>query len=123
MILYHQTSCPEDILSKLKVITSSAMNEETSLNELLSSDILKPFSKLRTSRTYFKYKEGLEKKSSCCRDVNIIVEETSWGCLIGEIEVIVENKNELPMASAEIDRLAKLLMFEPLDLNKLANCG
>ena len=122
MVLYHQTTCPEDILSKLKLITSSAIKDSDSLNDLLASGILRPLSKLRTSRNCFKYGEtASEKKTSSGCDVNVIVEMTSWGCCIGEIEVIVESINELSLASEEIDRLADVLGFEQLDLTKMAD--
>ena len=44
---------------------------------------------------------------------------TSWGCLIGEIEVIVDSKEEICLAFQEIDRLSNILGFEPLDLTKM----
>ena len=121
MTLYHQTSCPDDILSKLRIITPSAINNDESLNDLLSSGLLRPFSKIQTSRNCFKHGKTSEKISSSRCDVNIIVEMTSWGCLVGEIEVIVDSKHEVPLASQEIDRLSKLLGFEPLDLTKMVN--
>ena len=133
MILYHQTTCPDDILSKLKAIIPSTINDGVSLNDLLSNGILRPFSKLQTRRHCFKYgtkylEENLWNKileqnqnsSSCC-DVNIVVETTEGGCLIAEIEVIVASKYELPGASIEIDRLANSLGFEKLDLCQLVD--
>ena len=133
MILYHQTTCPDDILSKLKAIIPSTIHDGVSLNDLLSIGILRPFSKLQTRRHCFKYgtkylEENLWNKileqnqnsSSCC-DVNIIVETTEGGCLIAEIEVIVASKYELPGASIEIDRLANSLGFEKLDLCQMVD--
>ena len=120
MVLYHQTTCPDDILAKLKIITLSAIKDGESLNDLLSNGLLRPFSKIQTSRNCFKYNDTSEKISNSRCDVNIIVEMTSWGCLIGEIEVIVESKQEVSLAFQEIDRLSKILAFEPLDLTKMA---
>ena len=119
MILYHQTTCPDDILSKLKIVTPSAIKDGESLNDLLASGLLRPFSKIRTSRNCFKYGDTSEKSTGSRCDVNIIVEMTSWGCLIGEIEVIVDSKEEIGLAFQEIDRLSNILGFEPLDLTKM----
>ena len=127
MTLYHETSCADDIISKLKAIAPSAIKDDATLNQLLLSGILRPFAKLRTSRNCFKLSHietsrGLEEKTNANYDVNIIVERTSWGCLIGEIEVIVESQNEVAMAAAEIERLARILDFKPLDLSRMINC-
>ena len=121
MTLYHETTCPDDITSKLKLITPSMINDGDNLNQLLASGMLRPLAKLRTSRNYFKLDNNrlsneTEKKPSVYCDVNIIIEMTSWGCLIGEIEVIVESQNEVAVAAAEIDRLAEILGFKPLQL-------
>ena len=69
----------------------------------------------------FKFGDISQNGSSSRCDVNVIVEMTSWGCLIGEIEVIVDSKQEVQLASQEIDRLSQLLGFEPLDLTKMVN--
>ncbi len=50
--------------------------------------------------------------ASLCRcyrkdDVNVVVDVTDWGYRVGEIEVVVSSKEEVPAAVAKIEHLAK----------------
>ena len=128
VIKYHETSSPDDIISKLKTVLPRIVKDGDTLNNLLLSGLLRPFAQLRTSRTCFKLHHTKTTSSPVDRndtkyDVNVIVDMANWGCLIGEIEVTGEHKDEISIAAAEIDRLAILLDFKPLDLSYMLNCG
>jgi len=125
--LYHETSNLEDILSKIRAIVqpSSLKNysneagngNETGidngwssaadLNSMVESRQLTTFATLETNRKWFKRPED---------NVSVVVDETDWGYMIGEIEVMIDSKRDLTNALLKIDQLATSLDFTRLDL-------
>ena len=99
--LYHETSNHDDILSKIGVIVPEiTSNQDVGLNHLVDNATLKPFAQLETKRKCYKRSSD---------NVNIVVDVTDWGYMIGEIEVMVENKDQVTAATQQIDELAKKL--------------
>ena len=93
--LYHETTCIDEIMSKLKPI----LKEETfSLQSLLEKGHLKPFAHLETKR-----------KSYGKDQVNIVIDATDWGHIVGEIEIMVHDKNQVLEATKKIEDLSKEL--------------
>jgi len=127
--LYHETSNLEDILCKVRVVSPPCIPElegllggssgledddnsdsEVSLNSLVERCVLRPFAELETKRKC--YKRSLD-------NVNIVVDETDWGYIIGEIEVVVDTKDEVWEATQKIEALAQQLDFSKMDLVSL----
>jgi len=112
--LYHETSNLEDILCKIRVVSPLFCgvpdeDEENleDLNELVERAVLRPFAQLETKRKCYKRSSD---------NVNIVVDETDWGYIIGEIEVMVETKEEVCAATQHIEALANQLKFSKMDL-------
>jgi adenylate cyclase class IV len=89
--LYHETTCHEDILSKLTPILAL---EDFSLQQVLDSGKLDTFAHLETKR-----------KCYSKDDVNIVIDATDWGHSIGEIEVMVTDHSQVGEASKRIELL------------------
>jgi len=117
--LYHETSNLEDILCKVRVVSPAAAalmpelsdddddDEEVNLNTLVERSVLRPFAQLETKRKCYKRSSD---------NVNIVVDETDWGYIIGEIEVMVETKEQVCAATQQIEALANQLEFSKMDL-------
>lgn len=120
---YHETSNLEDILFKVRLVSRCGIPEldgsrieedddddEVSLNSLVERSVLRPFAELETKRKCYKRSSD---------NVNIVVDETDWGYVIGEIEVIVDTKEEVCAATQQIETLASQLEFSKMDLVSL----
>jgi len=114
--LYHETSNLEDIVSKIRTIVTPSLlrncndNQEDQpydLNSMVSSRTLTSFATLETNRRWFKRQDD---------NVSVVVDETDWGYMIGEIEVMIETKDDVSKALNKIDQLATNLDFTRLDL-------
>lgn len=120
--LYHETSNPDDILSKLKPLIRhdefevfdttgqgvdqvAASDKKACLNELVLEEVLTAFAHLETKRQCYN-KE----------DVNIVIDVTDWGYSIGEIEVMIEDHSQVAEAIQKIENLAQQLDFTRMDL-------
>ena len=89
--LYHETSNLEDIVGKIRSIvapsllkhrpaspSSSDSLQDLDLNSMVASRTLTSFATLETNRKWFKRQDD---------NVSVVVDETDWGYMIGEIEV------------------------------------
>lgn len=104
--IYHETTDLEDVLQLLKPILNS---EDESLSEMVNKKLLEPFAHLETKRKNY-HKE----------DINIVIDATDWGHIVGEIEVMVcADKGKISEATKRIEDLGKELDFSPMDLNVL----
>jgi len=118
--LYHETSNLEDIVGKIRSIvapsllkhrpvspSSSDSLQDLDLNSMVASRTLTSFATLETNRKWFKRQDD---------NVSVVVDETDWGYMIGEIEVMIETKDDVSEALTKIDHLASNLEFTRLDL-------
>jgi len=48
-----------------------------------------------------------------------VIDATDWGHIVGEIEVMVTDQQQIAEASKRIEDLGKELDFSPMDLNVL----
>ena len=89
--LYHETSNLEDIVGKIRSIvapsllkhrpvspSSSDSLQDLDLNSMVASRTLTSFATLETNRKWFSRQDD---------NVSVVVDETDWGYMIGEIEV------------------------------------
>merc|ERR1712029_1157471 len=121
--LYHETSNLEDIVSKIRTIVAPSLlknchgnelstsqpeqQQDYDLNSMVTSQTLTSFATLETNRRWFKRQDD---------NVSVVVDETDWGYMIGEIEVMIETKDDVSKALNKIDQLATNLDFTRLDL-------
>lgn len=110
--LYHETSCIEEIMTRLRPFLGPAAASEAdqSLLHLLDSGHLKAFAHLETQRKCY----GKD-------NVNIVIDATDWGHCVGEIEVMVTDQEEISAALQKIDAIGAELDFAHMDLNVLCN--
>lgn len=107
--LYHETSNSQDILGKLRLLpVFSDLSDDSNLSEMCSKKQLIAFADLETKRLTYKRDE-----------VNVVVDFTDWGYRVGEIEIVVDEKDKVDEAVNKIEQIAKELAFENLDLVRL----
>lgn len=106
--LYHETSNQEDILIKIKPLVVLDENKiNNNLGDLVINNILHQFACIDSKRQCF---QDVDKS------INIVVDSTDWGFVVGEIEIIVQHKSQVPEAVDKIQKLAYSLDFRFLDL-------
>ena len=76
----------------------SLLFSDQSLPELITTNILQPFAHLETRRKNY-HKE----------DLNIVIDATDWGHIVGEIEVMVSTQDQIAEATKRIEVLGKEL--------------
>jgi len=54
-------------------------------------------------------------------DVNVVIDSTDWGHRVGEIEIVVPDRDQVIQATKKIEDLGLELDFAPLDLNVLSS--
>merc|ERR1712079_108134 len=83
--------------------------EDESLSEMVSKKLLEPFAHLETKRKNY-HKE----------DINIVIDATDWGHIVGEIEVMVcADKGKISEATKRIEDLGKELDFNYVKHGKM----
>ena len=92
--VYHETTCIEDIMSRLKPM----LKLETSLTCLLDQGILKAFAHLETKRKCYNKD-----------DINIVIDATDWGHIVGEIEIVVNDYDKISEATENIELIGNQL--------------
>ncbi|XP_040567784.1 thiamine-triphosphatase isoform X3 [Lepeophtheirus salmonis] len=115
--LYHETSNVRDIVSKLQILIPQKNNQSVrnstifnNIGDFICNQILHKFAELKTKRRHYQKD-----------NVNIVVDETNWGYKVGEIEMVVKEKSEVPEASKKIDSIARQLNFKKLNLTFAAS--
>lgn len=104
--IYHETTNFEDVLQILKPILNS---EDESLSEMVNNKFLEPFAHLETKRKNY-HKE----------DINIVIDATDWGHIVGEIEVMVcADQGKISEATKRIEVLGKELDFNYVNHGKV----
>ncbi len=103
---YHETSDADDILAKLAAVSEG-------LDKQWQQDQLTCYAHLETRRWYYR-KDA----------ITIVVDVTQWGFRVGEIEIMVEAKDQVPEAAKRIEEIAIDLSkhwIEASSLNALHN--
>lgn len=96
--VYHESSDAESIMIQLKSLRVDAIEGVTSLKDLSTNGSIVTFAHLVTRRCCYKRDE-----------VSIVVDDTDWGFRVGEIEVVVSSKDQVPWATRRIQEVAKAL--------------
>ena len=127
--IYHETSCVDDIMLKIQPILEMAgtflkllifykknryigiefLILDKSFIDLINEKILEPFAHLETRR-----------KNYNKDDLNVVIDATDWGHIVGEIEVMVTDQQQIAEASKRIEDLGKELgiVFKPFFLTQ-----
>ena len=91
--VYHETTCLEEINNRI-----SPFLPNCDLKKLLDNGKLKAFAHLETKR-----------KNYTKEDVNIVIDATDWGHIVGEIEIVVTETNSIAEATQRIEKIAASL--------------
>ena len=107
--LYHETTCIEEIMTRLRPILK--VEESCSLlQNLLEKTYLKPFAQLETKRKCYSREDK----------VNIVIDATDWGHSVGEIEIMVMDHDHITEATSKIEtigaELGKIVLYCHLKL-------
>ena len=119
--MYHETSDEKSILTKIIAIYPTAFNnsdseDKSELDNLVSTGRLWPFAEIDTNRKEYQllprtngdvYKQN---KSNNQHTVTVVIDATSWGFLIGEVEILVQEE-DVDSAISQIELIAKELEF------------
>nr|ACO14570.1 Thiamine-triphosphatase [Caligus clemensi] len=115
--LYHETSDVHEISAKLQILVPKKNNGSkrnsmifNNIGDFICNQILHKFAELITRRKHYQKD-----------NVSIVVDETNWGYKVGEIEMVVKDKLEVPEASKKIDAIARQLNFKKLKLPLIAS--
>ena len=76
------------------------LKEGASLQSLVESGFLLTFAHLETKRKCY---------SRVSDNVNIVVDATDWGHIVGEIEIIVMDHDNIPEATTKIEMIGAQL--------------
>ena len=120
--MYHETSEEKSILSKIKAISpttfnNSASEDKSQLDDLVTNGKLWPFAEIDTNRKEYQLlpgtKSGIKKENKTNKQhtVTVVIDATSWGFLIGEVEILVREKEDVDSAKSQIELIAKELEF------------
>ena len=120
--MYHETSNTEEIISKLEMISSGNENtciskKNSSLDQLVLSGVLLPFAEVDTNRKEYQLslKQTNDEKSNEEETrnykVSVVIDSTSWGFMIGEVEILVKTPEEVEDAANKIEQIANKLEF------------
>ena len=118
--MYHETSNEKNILSGLEAISPIVIDRSSGasfdLDNLLLSGRLWPFAEIDTNRKEYQLvsksnNEGNKEEVDCQHTVTVVIDATSWGFLIGEVEILVENEEDIESAINQIETIAKKLEF------------
>lgn len=108
--LYHETTCIEEIMTRLRPILK--VEESCSLlQNLLEKTYLKPFAQLETKRKCYSREDK----------VNIVIDATDWGHSVGEIEIMVMDHDHITEATSKIETIGAELDFSHMDLKALCS--
>merc|ERR1712156_744015 len=106
--LYHETTCIEEIMTRLRPILK--VEESCSLlQNLLEKTYLKPFAQLETKRKCYSREDK----------VNIVIDSTDWGHSVGEIEIMVMDHDHITEATSKIETIGAELEFQNVTTGKL----
>ena len=121
--MYHEASNNMDIISRLKSIlnehpASRAMDGISNLDVATELGILWPFAEIDTNRKEYQMKEDkLDVIGDSNKDermqytINAVIDHTSWGFMVGEVEILVGTPEEVEDALKQIDYIANKLEF------------
>jgi len=109
--LYHETTCIEEIMTRLRPILKVEEGSTTNLQTLLEKTYLKSFAQLETKRKCYSRDDK----------VNIVIDATDWGHSVGEIEIIVMDHDHITEATSKIETIGAELDFSHMDLKALCS--
>ena len=120
--MYHETSEEKRILSKIIAISPSTLNNSAlknkyELDDLVSTGRLWPFAEIDTNRKEYQLLPGTncsvykQSKTNNQHSVTVVIDATSWGFLIGEVEILVQEQEDVDSAKSQIELIAKELEF------------
>ena len=121
--MYHETSNTIDIISRLKSIlnkhpASRTMDGVSDLDVAAKLGKLWPFAEIDTNRKEYQLKEDKldvigdsNKDKSMQYTINAVIDHTSWGFMVGEVEILVGTPEEVEDALKQIDYIANKLEF------------
>ena len=114
--MYHETSNVEEIVSRLKIICKLEPGCcDRHLDQYVSDGTLWPFAEINTIRKEYREvavatEDGkIKMPHNKCYPTDIVIDITDWDYIIGEIEIIVKNKDEADAAALQIERIATKL--------------
>jgi len=99
--VYHETTSQGEIQSVMDKIVGQ---KDFAFRKLIA------FADLKTERQC--YTKG---------NVNVVIDSTDWGHRVGEIEIVVPDRDQVIQATKKIEDLGRELDFAPLDLNVLSS--
>ena len=121
--MYHETSNTSDIISRLKSIlnenlASCTMDGVSDLDVATELGILWPFAEIDTNRKEYQMeKDKIDVIGDANKDkrmqytINAVIDHTSWGFMVGEVEILVGTPEEVEDALKQIDYIANKLEF------------
>jgi len=109
--LYHETTCIEEIMTRLRPILKVEEGGCSHLQSLLEKTYLKPFAQLETKRKCYSREDK----------VNIVIDATDWGHSVGEIEIMVMDHDHITEATSKIETIGAELDFSHMDLKALCS--
>merc|ERR1712223_2130127 len=118
--MYHETSDEKNILSRIEAISPIEMDKSLEasfvLDHLVLSGRLWPFAEIDTNRKEYQLvsksnSAGNKEEIDCQHTVTVVIDATSWGFLIGEVEILVRNEEDIESAIKHIEMIAKKLEF------------
>jgi len=118
--MYHETSDEKNILSRIEAISPIEMDISSEatfdLDHLVLSGRLWPFAEIDTNRKEYQLvsnlnSSGNKEEVDCQHTVTVVIDATSWGFLIGEVEILVRNEEDIENAINQIEMIAKKLEF------------
>ena len=117
--MYHETSDTENILNRLGKISGVNLNVEegSCLDQLVLSGIVWPFAEIDTNRREYQLlpdmssNENISDKTNKKYTISVVIDATSSGFMIGEVEILVSTPDEVPDAVTQIETIAEKLDF------------
>ena len=91
--------------------------KNSSLDQLVLSGVLLPFAEIDTNRKEYQLslKQTNDEKSNEEETknykVSVVIGSTSWGFMIGEVEILVKTPEEVEDAANQIEQIANKLDF------------
>nr|ACO11522.1 Thiamine-triphosphatase [Caligus rogercresseyi] len=116
--IYHETSNVHEIEAKLQsLVPTTPPSGSSKRNSLVFNNI----GDFICNKILMKFAELITRRKHYSKDnVSIVVDETDWGYKVGEIEMVVKRKADVPEASKKIDSIARQLNFKKLKLPQAA---
>ena len=120
--MYHETADPDAIISKLQTVIASKHSikdlgtKKAFLDNHVQNGTLWNFAEIKTNRQEYKQKHS---QSDNEQSINIVIDKTDWGYIIGEIEILVKNETEVEAAASKIDVLADKLCLTKVQEGKV----